>query len=283
MVAAPDAGLSLSQIASATGFNTSTTAAILATLDDAGYAHREPDRSYIPGPSLIRLASGLGRRYPMLGAANEELSRLSAATGFGATLSRISDDSIEVIVTAGDIDEFDSQAGRRLPLYPSGTLAVAWRSPAQIEDWLSAAEPPLDLAGTAAVQRTLAELREMRFAVYDLRSDVHSVVQQLRDLLDQAGDQTPTEEIRRLVQDTSVGVYTTAELAEPKRRPVSYVITPVFGPDRQPRYLLSLHVMAEAVTGDDLRDYIDQLLRCAETLTHGSGGRLPDFNPGPRG
>jgi hypothetical protein len=60
--------------------------------------------------------------------------------------------------------------------------------------------------------------------------------------------------------------YTIAELADRRRRLASYPIAPVFGPDQQPCYLVSLHLMHDAVPADDHDRCIGALLSTATTL-----------------
>lgn len=272
-------GLSLSDVAHKLGLSMSTTASILATMDEAQYVERLPNRAYRLGPGLVRLLAGLRSRYPLLGAADEELSRLSALVGRGCTLARINADDLEVVLTVGTVDEFETRVGQRMPLHPPhGSIAVAWRSPDSINEWLSDAPDPLAPDEIATVRSTLTEIAARGYAVYNVKRDVQTMVHQIRQLLGQAGDHAPTEVLRRLLLSAvaGIGIYSTAELADRRRRPVSYVIAPVFGPDRQPRYLISLHIMRDAVSADDLDHYIDALLQTATTLTKVGGGHRPD-------
>lgn len=273
-------GLSLSEIARTLGLSTSTTAAILATLDQEAYVERLPSRAYQLGPGLLRLMAGLRARYPLLGAADDELSRLCADVGYGCTLARINTDDIEVILTVGAVDEFEARSGQHTPLYPPyGSIAVAWRSAADIDEWLITAPTPLTDTAAEELRSTLAGIRERGYAVYSVDRDVQTTVNEIRQFLGQVPDQAPSEALRRLLLSTVAGlrIYPTAELATRRRRPVSYLIAPVFGPDQQPRYLVSLHVMRDAVSADDLDRYGEALLQTAADLTALSG-RRPNAN-----
>jgi DNA-binding IclR family transcriptional regulator len=276
-----DSCLSSSQIARQVGLSTSTTAAILATMQDAGYVERLANREYQLGPGLLRLLAGLRPRYPLLGAADEELARLSGVAGSGATLSRITADDLEVVLTVGTVDEFETRAGHCMPLYPPyGSVAVAWQSPAGIDEWLSSAPEPLTRDQLDELRSTLAGISERGYAVYSVEQDVGTKVDQIRHLLSQMDDHAPSEALRRLLLNVVVGVriYTTAELAQRRRLPISYVIAPVFGPDQQPRYLVSLHIMREAVPAADLDHCIDALLHTASALTTVAGGSWPKLS-----
>lgn len=275
-----ESGITSSEIARGLGLSTSTTAAILATMQDAGYVDRLEDRKYQLGPGLLRLLAGLRRRYPLLGAADEELARLSGAAGCGATLSRITPDVLEVILTVGTVNEFESRAGQRMPSHPPyGSVAVAWQSRAGIDEWLSASPEPLTPELRDELLETLAGIAERGYAVYSVDQDVGAKVGQIRHLLGQIHDALPNEALRRLILTVVGGVriYSTDELAQPRRRPISYLIAPVFGPDRQPRYLVSLHLMRDSVTPDELDRMVEALLTAAAALTASVGGQWPDF------
>jgi DNA-binding IclR family transcriptional regulator len=275
----PSGGLSLSEVARTVGLGTSTAASILATLDEAQYAERLPDRAYRLGPGLLRVLRGLRSRYPLLGAADEELSRLSALVGHGCSLARINADDLEVVFTFGAVDEFETRVGQRMPLHPPhGSIAVAWRPPQSVDDWLFDAPGPLAPDEIADLRDTLAEINERGYAVYNVKRDVQTMVHQIRELLGQADSHTPNEVLRRLLLSAVGGIriYTNADLADRRRRPVSYVIAPVFGPDQQPRYLVSLHIMSDAVSADDLDHYTEALLASTTALTKLGGGTRPD-------
>ncbi|MEB3069219.1 IclR family transcriptional regulator [[Mycobacterium] vasticus] len=275
---ATDVGLSLSEVARALKLNISTTAAILATLDQAGYVERLPNRAYQLGSGLFGLLAGLRSRYPLLGAADDELNRLSATTTCAASLARISADDTEVILTVGTVQEFETPIGHRMPLYPPyGSVAIAWRDPDSIDEWLTTAPEPLSRKQILELRTIVAEIRHRGYAVYSLTQDVQTVVSQIRDLLSQVDDHAPADALRRLLLNSAIGakIYTDAELGQPRNRSVGYLIAPVFGPDQQPRYLVTLHVMRETVPTENLDRYAAALLQAAATLTAAQGGQWP--------
>ncbi|MBK9470470.1 MAG: helix-turn-helix domain-containing protein [Gammaproteobacteria bacterium] len=85
-----DAGgaLSASDLARQLDLSTSTLSLILATLRDMHYVDRLPDRSYQLGSGVMRLLHGLQARFPLLGVANEERSRLAGLFGCGCAGAR---------------------------------------------------------------------------------------------------------------------------------------------------------------------------------------------------
>lgn len=276
-------GLSSSEVARIAGLSTSTTASILSTLDEATYVERLQNRSYRLGRGLLKLLSGLHGRYPLLGAADDELSRLSTMTGCGCSLARVDPGDLEVVLKVGGGEGFEPRVGHRVPLGPPyGCMAVAWRSPEHIEEWLSTAPQSLARSDADALRRVLGQIRSCGYAVYSVERDVQTTLQQLSELLDQADNPAPIAAMRRQLSQLAAAaaprIYTTTELVERQRRPVSYVIAPVFGPEAQPRYLVSLHIMRELVPAHDLDHYTQALLQSAKALSAAIGGRWPDTN-----
>lgn len=267
---APDEGMTLSAIAHATQMSTSTAAAILSAMVEADYVERLPSRAYLLGPGLVRLMAGVRDRYPLLGAADEELSRLAALGDYGCTLARVNAADTEVVLTAGNTHGLAT--GHRMPLYPPyGGVAVAWRPSEAIDEWLTTAPEPLADHETEALRLTLAGIRERGYAAYAVAHDIGPVVREISQLIGQVNgaDATSGETLRRILLNVATGVkvYTSDELATNRRRSVGYVTAPVFGIDRQPRYLVSLHLMRDAMSADELDRCVAELRHTTAALT----------------
>lgn len=277
-LAAAPSGLTSSAIARQLGLTTSTAALILATFDELAYVERQPDKAYRLGVGVLRLLAGVQSRFPLLGAANDELVRLSTRFGCGCTLARINADDQEVILTIGETAaDLGVKPGVRLTMDPPhGLLAMAWRSREDIESWLANAPEPLPANGADRQRRLLGEISRAGFAVYTVRHDAHTMMGQLNALLN--GIQSAPANILQLQLSqlaSVIGVYTGDELASRRRRGVSHVIAPIFGPEAQPRYLVSLQIMRDSVSADELDDYVSELLRSTKVLTAQIGGRRP--------
>lgn len=274
-LAASSDGIASAALARSLGLSTSTVSLILGTLQDAHYVERLADKSYQLGPGLMRLLASLQNRFPILGVANEELTQLAARFGCGTNISRVGREGQEVVLTAGPTEQFGITPGVRVPIDPPhGTMSMAWRSHDEIELWLS--KVPTSIRG--AYRKGLAVVRDLGFAVYGIRPDTGSMVDQLRDLLNAIQTEHDADHLHdqldQLAAFVGSRIYTAADLANPERKDVSHIIAPIFAADHNPRYLISLQVMKEAVSPDDLRAHIDALLKSAETLTNQIGGQI---------
>lgn len=271
------APLASSAVARRMGLSTSTTAVILKTLEDARYVERLPDKSYRLGAGLLRLVAGLGRLYPLLGVANEELGRLHADLGFGCSLARLTAREQEVVLTVGPADLLGIRPGVRLPMDPPlGTLAMAWRPPAEIAAWLPAEGGAVSRAAQLAL---VATVRELGYAVFGMEQVGGPMAGQIYDLLTGVQAAGSADNLRlqlaQLAFQFATRIYTRAQLEGEASLRVSHVIAPVFGADDQPAYLLSIHVMRNAVTPADRNRFVAHTLAAARALTRAAGGHWP--------
>lgn len=266
-----------STLARSLGLSTSTVSLILATLREANYVERLPDRSYRLGSGLMHLFTSLQGRFPILGAANDELAQLSATFGCGASISRLGPGSQEVMLTMGATEPLGIKPGVRVPVDPPhGTIARAWRSDEEINRWLSKVPPGL----RETYRKGLTQVRQLRFAVYGIGPDAGSMIDQLRGLLDSIQTEHSADHLHdhldQLAAFIGSRIYTIAELETADPKDVSHIISPIFSADRQPRYLIALHLMKQSVPADELLSHVHALLKSTGTLTKHIGGQPPE-------
>lgn len=276
-LASSPGGISSSAIARSVGLSTSTAAAILATLDSAAYVERQDDKTYVLGPGLLSIVDGLRRRYPLLGVADVELERLASELGCGVTLAQVTTDRLEVILTAGSTEELDDRAGHRVPLdAPYGAVAMAWQDPAVIDEWLTNSEPGSS-GGPSRQRAVLDDIRARGYAIYGIPNDADTAIAQIHDLLASVATDAALDAVRsqlsKLASAVGGRILDADQLADGGHRSVSYIISPVFGADAQPRYLVSLHLFRDAMTSNEIARCCNHLLACAGLLTAQIAGR----------
>lgn len=272
-LAASDGGVSGSTLARSLGLSTSTLSLILSTLREAHYVERLPDRSYRLGVGLMNLLTSLQGRFPILAAANEELAQLSATFGCSASLARTYSGGQEVILTVGPTEQLGIKPGVSVPTDPPhGTMTMAWRSPTEVKHWLSKAPSSI----RDACETGLIEVRQLGYAVYGMRPDAGPMIDHLRDLIVSIQTEPNTDylhaQLDQLAAIIGSRIYTASELGNGDRKDVSHIIAPVFAADKQPRYLISLHLMKQSVTGDEIATCVKKLLNSACILTKQIGG-----------
>jgi len=273
-------GLSGVEIARRLDLSTSTISLILKTLREENYVERLDDRSYRLGFGVLRLLNGVARSFPILGIANDELNRLHAKFGFGCTLARIDAGRQEVVLTVGSTQGFGITPGVSVPLQPPhGTIAMAWRSAEDIDQWLNSTWRHEPSQQGKRQKKIMRDIRKMGLAAYGIQNNADETISQLRELLASVQTEDPQDilhaKLDQLAASVGTRIYTANELSKRECRGVSHIIAPVFGPEEQPRYLISLHVMQDEVSPDDLRLYNEELLAAANVISKQIGGRLP--------
>jgi DNA-binding IclR family transcriptional regulator len=273
-------GLSGVEIARRLDLSTSTISLILKTLREENYVERLDDRSYRLGFGVLRLLNGVARSFPILGIANDELNRLQAKFGFGCTLARIDAGRQEVVLTVGSTQGFGITPGVSVPLQPPhGTIAMAWRSAEDIDQWLNSTWRHEPSQQGKRQKKIMRDIRKMGLAAYGIQNNADETISQLRELLASVQTEDPQDilhaKLDQLAASVGTRIYTANELSKRECRGVSHIIAPVFGPEEQPRYLISLHVMQDEVSPDDLRLYNEELLAAANVISKQIGGRLP--------
>lgn len=273
-------GLSGVEIARRLDLSTSTISLILKTLREENYVERLDDRSYRLGFGVLRLLNGVARSFPILGIANDELNRLQAKFGFGCTLARIDAGRQEVVLTVGSTQGFGITPGVSVPLQPPhGTIAMAWRSAEDIDQWLNNTWRHEPSQQGKRQKKIMRDIRKMGLAAYGIQNNADETISQLRELLASVQTEDPQDilhaKLDQLAASVGTRIYTANELSKRECRGVSHIIAPVFGPEEQPRYLISLHVMQDEVSPDDLRLYNEELLAAANVISKQIGGRLP--------
>src|SRR2546422_1556470 len=88
-LAANPRGVSASAAARALGLNGSTCAVLLASLERARWVERARDKTYRLGAGLLSLVDAMRGRFPLLGAGDSLLRRLSQELGCPGVLTRI--------------------------------------------------------------------------------------------------------------------------------------------------------------------------------------------------
>jgi DNA-binding IclR family transcriptional regulator len=282
LLAAEDKGLSASAIARRLQMTSSTCATLLAALDGADYVERSPDKTYRLGSGLLPLAQSLHGRFPLLGVAHDELSRLCAELRCGATLTRIAGDHLRVLVAVGanGQDPLGVAPGDRFPLSPPyGAIAMAWRPDAEVDQWIDSASAIMTPTERDHERRVMVDIRTRGVGVWSLEPRAAPLVERIRSLIGDLASSPTSQQLRDQVTELFAVFgrhgYTADELAARRSLSVGYVLAAIFGADGQPRYEIDLHVLRTTMSGAVLDDALDRVLESAALLTGVIGGERP--------
>jgi len=279
--------LSASEIARRLNLSTSTSATVLAELDAAGYVERGPDKAYQLGAGLLVLMDALHQRFPLLGAAHEELHALQHDLQCSATFTRLSPTNMQLLAAADQPGQLPAivRVGEKFPIEPPyGWLWAAWQPTANLERWIDSAPFRMSDLERAHYRSVLRGIRERGYSVASLEPDAALLVENLTPVLAAlASDPTASGLRTQLIQLFALfgrHVYATAELTRSGKLPVSYLLGPVFGPDGQPSYEIELAVMRPAMTKGEIVRAGSRLLESTHTLTRLIGGQEPNVRRG---
>jgi DNA-binding IclR family transcriptional regulator len=117
---------------------------LLAALVEADYLYRNPDKSYMLGPALARVAAAAQLDVRPLQAAVPEMRRLADSLDVICSAIFLEKDEAVVRERASSFSHLGwaSQLGRRFPLEPPfGNVFMAWSTPDEIERWLKRVQP----------------------------------------------------------------------------------------------------------------------------------------------
>jgi DNA-binding IclR family transcriptional regulator len=281
LLARQDNGLSASAIARRVHVTSSTCATLLLALESADYVERSPDKTYRLGPGMLPLAQALQSRFPLLGAAHDELGQLCAELGCGATLTRIGTDQLRVMIAVGadGQEPLGVVPGDQFPMsFPYGAIAMAWRPTTEINEWIESAPTPTPMtrAEQEHERRVMTDIGSRGVGVWSLEPRAAPLVERIRSIVGvlAADPDRPHlhEQLTELFAVFGRHGYTADELAACRTLSVGYVLVPIFGADGQPRYQIDLHLLRPSMTRDAIDAVLERVLQSAALLTRVIGG-----------
>jgi len=279
LAAHPDERFTLSELARRLDLNKATAHALLVTLTDSGYLLRHPtEMSYGLGPALIGLGSAAQGRFPAVDFARDVMRSLSDELGLEVLASAAVDWEIVILARAGPFLPFGASVplGQRLPIVPPlGSVFVAWADDAGVDEWLQRVGPDAAAPELAQHRSSLAAIRERGYAVA-LEADARA---QLGDALARlAGDARPAQ-VRGVIEDVIAELGHEEYLLGEVDRKVSYRVNtmgaPVFGPGGDVVLALFLVGFRGRLTGSEIEDHGERLLRATRDVTKSIHGTAP--------
>lgn len=251
---------SASALADQLTLSRATVSAILAELEEAQWVTRAKDLRYRLGPNLPRRA----RVDPDIHVL-DVLDRLVSTVGCGASVSRVTGESLTVIAKrhAADRPLHGFDVGTTMPShYPVGASVMPWRARADRDRWLRGHER----AGGAL----LRQVRARGYAMFRPREADDDLMEVLVDLLGAVTPRHVSPTLRRqtlgqLGRLTS-GTFQDAELDSASPLAISYISAPIFR-DGSADHEIQLGVLRTNVSEDERRTYIDHVTAAARALS----------------
>jgi DNA-binding IclR family transcriptional regulator len=202
----------------------------------------------------------------------------------GCVLVELGRDENRFVALAGSPDQFAATMtiGDRHPTYPPfRSTSNAWRSPAEIEQWLDTAPRPLSARERREYRESLAGIRERGWSVSGAEPNLDELTQTFEEIRSQLTATPDSQALQRRLAALFTRIvgrsYTSAELATRSVLPVEFVAAPVFDEEGVPSHELVVHVLHPAMRSSDLEQLGRRLVSVTSAL---SAPQRADVRPG---
>jgi DNA-binding IclR family transcriptional regulator len=259
------------------GMSSGTLHALLASLVQASYVRRNPERlTYSLGPAVLALGAAARSGYRLADDLMPEMERLSSELGLTCHAAVAHHDEMVVIARSGPVEPFGRRVrvGERYPLVPPfGTAYVAWSDATSIDAYLARSEPALRPRDRERCRQALENVRQRGYSV-SLNPSTRHRVGQLMDGTDTWSDR----DLGALLSELAHEEYVLADVHPGSSYDVVAMTAPVFGPDGSVLALLSLANFPHAISAEDIPGLAVRLheaaavTRIAATIPMGRAG-----------
>lgn len=261
--------ISAAAIASRLDLNRSTAAVILGSLENAGWASRQPDRRYTLGVGLVGVAEAVRAALPLGGRYTGAVEELARRAKCGATLAFVGASDLTFVAVAAGRGQFPAGVGIgvRLPLVPPvGATVMAHRAPAVQHDWLQSG-----VADRAVLANVLNQVRATGVAVFGMGNSDPQVLNTMAEVAELLAEHPRRAMLRQRVYEMLISLsghpYTAAQLATSEDLSVSYLAAPVFDEHGRACYELQLGPLSAAVSPAGRDHYMQEISTAAAQLS----------------
>jgi len=230
------------ELARLCGITASTCSLLLHDLEQRMWVHRRDDRRYTLGAGLLPIVRGVRTQFPLLDRGREALTTLYDQLGAACSLARVGSRHLTVVDVIGHVGDGDHDLGQRFPIDPPfGLVAMAWKSTADIDDWLQRVEPRLSRSDIDRQIQVLADIRARGFGAWRFNEDSPGLHDRLASILE---SMQPTAHLttRLTTLMTMVSLQSVTATLENDLNTTEFIVLPIFGKDDMPAYQIQIHL-----------------------------------------
>lgn len=268
------ARMTLTELTAATGMSRATAHAVLGTLVERGWVHRdESSKTYTVGAALALLGRELVAARPADRLARETVAKLAADTGHAAVVvERVGDAVVVTEVVAAPGLSTSIAVGSRVPFAPPfGPAFVAWEAQEEQEAWLARAEE-VNPALAQRLREVLPVIARRGYSLERFDSSSAAVLQALALLQDDVLGEAVREVLGRVLATLTRVDFLPGELRG--THAVSSIASPVL--DRSGRVVLNLALQPRGhFAAPVLRSLGESVAAAADAVTTSLGGSRP--------
>lgn len=261
----PNQAFSFTEIVKALRLGGATCHALLTGLVETGYLYRNPDKTYVIGPLLVRLARSVTEEFSPLQAIHPELRKL--ADDFGLTVSAVTREANELIIQAkagygASFVYANLPVGGRLPLQASLIAPhFAWSSQSEVDDWMATYGNSPTKKKMAAIYESIKFVRTHGFSCLVSNPKVPKSDDHRTLIWPQASSEAPM-----------ISIY---ELEAQKDYEAVAILAPVFDSQGRTSIVLSLTGFQYSITGARILEIGSALVAASSRITFFIDGKSP--------
>lgn len=279
----PEQGLTLSEVARATGINPASCHSVLTVLSQRGYIVRDPaSRRFVLGPLPLALGHAAQAAQPLFARARIAADRVGAEVDLPVLISAAIGDDIVGVHARGD--EAGRMPGLRLcerrpMLPPLGAPFLAWAGDAAIAQWLARAPVGESPDATQQRRRGMEAIRARGFEVL-LQSTATSRLASEIAALAASGGSAPGDGIARF-HALGPNMALPEELEPERFYDVMLIAAPVFDAAGVCLYNMCLGPFPDPLNGTEIERLGERLMRACLEAMHAT--RSKPFENGSSG
>jgi DNA-binding IclR family transcriptional regulator len=279
LAAHPGEDYTLSELAENAQVNVASMHAVLAVLTESGFLIRDQrHKSYRLGLSAIGVGLAALDEYPVIKQGRETVTKLAEQLGLECLLSVNAGGELLIVAEAGRLDRLylRPRVGQRLPFMPPlAILAAGYLPERDLEAWLARMGPDATESDRQAYRAAAQAARRQGYAV-DLETPTrHQIGLLMPRLTKDPRSRQLNAHLAQLV--TQLG-HEQHQLTAPRpggSYPVNNIQAPIFDEEAQLIGGCSIFGFAEALTTEEIQEYVHTMLTTAEQLTRQTGGHIP--------
>ncbi|MFI5953137.1 helix-turn-helix domain-containing protein [Cryptosporangium sp. NPDC051539] len=268
----------LTELAQGVGISKSTLHALVETLVEAGYLLRENEsKQFRLGPVLAGIGTAaLGRRGHLIGVLRPAMEKVAAELNSHCVVSADFDNWIVPLAHAGDPTHVTTlfRVGARANPFtpPMGVLFLPGRPMADIQEWLSRAQPPLL---PNEIELNLSALEHLRSAGFlaTARLDVKARMERAFDGLDSSFRTEDPVLVQEMIAEMRRSRYLILDYRQPEPQDVDWIGIPLLDDAGRVELAFVVLNLPRKLTGPDI---LDVARRMRESIVNLSGVRTLD-------
>lgn len=279
LAAHPTETFTLAEIVRHLGLSKGSAHRVMAALTETGFVHRHPrHRTYSLGIALVAIGQAALQKYPGIEFARREMARLVSELHVGCGTAAIVNDEYLLLGREGAPHAYDGLTlvgERRYVVPPIGIGQMAWRSQAEIGDYLDRGAAYLTGAARTRLTASLPLIRRRGYSMAANGVGMRRLVQATIVPIGHVHD--AVSELSSLAGDAEIplGEYQMLSFEEARGKGVSYLAAPVFSPDGDIGFEILMSGFPVDLTATGFERCVARLLRAADIVTNEIRGRKP--------